>query len=136
MVRNCNGCGRPYEAKTARSLFCADVECVRTRARGRKRQERGVVLELKPSTATVGSVEEATRNALTSANRVDSPAGQSALILARRLDSASSDTGSSLAALAKQHLAVLEEATKNAPTAADTVDDLRARRMARLGRHA
>jgi hypothetical protein len=78
-------------------------------------------------------IHDATLSALTSANRVETPAGQLALRLAGRLDEDTKDTGSSLAALAKQHLAVLDEALKDAPRDADGVDELRQRRMQRLG---
>lgn len=58
------------------------------------------------------------------------PAGVNALLLAAKLD-AGGDTGSAMAALSKQHLAALAEATKNHKGAADPLDELRARREAR-----
>jgi predicted nucleic acid-binding Zn ribbon protein len=129
-MAGCEQCGAPV---AARSRFCTDVECKRVRARERKRASRGTVIELPAAPSVVSSVYAATLTALTSANRVDTPSGQSALILAGRLDSATSDTGSSLAALARQHLAVLDEALRDAPREADGVDELRARRLARRG---
>jgi predicted nucleic acid-binding Zn ribbon protein len=123
-MAGCEQCGAPV---AARSRFCTDVECKRVRARERKRASRGTVIELPAAPSVVSSVYAATLTALTSANRVDTPSGQSALILAGR------DTGSSLAALARQHLAVLDEALRDAPREADGVDELRARRLARRG---
>ena len=152
MVRVCNGCGKPYEG-SAKSLFCTDPECRRVRARARKRVQRGVVIAIPvakslvlgsadPKVARSETVDSETSNfptssgdgptvrsatfeALTSANRLDTPAGQLAMVLAERLSSASSDTGSSLAALAKQHLAVLAEALKGAPRQKTRLDELR-----------
>lgn len=84
-----------------------------------------------PSAEAV-SLAAATRATLDEAGRADSPAGVSALLLAAKLD-LGGDTGSAMAALAKQHLAALEEALKDAPRAEDRVDELRARRAKRLG---
>jgi hypothetical protein len=88
-----------------------------------------------PRLEGASTLVDATRAVLEAADRLNTPAGVSALLLAGKMD-AGGDTGSALAALAKQHLAVLDEATRGALVAADPVDDLRARRMARLGRHA
>lgn len=74
----------------------------------------------------------ATRASLEAAGRESTPAGVNALLLAAKLD-LGGDTGSAMAALAKQHLAALEEALKGAPVADDQVDELRARRAKRLG---
>lgn len=128
----CEKCGAPVVGK---SRFCTGVECKRVRARERKRASRGgTVVELAPRPlASVPSAYDATLEALTSVNRQASPAGVNALTLASRLDSASSDTGSSLAALSKQHLAALEEALKDAPREADGVDELRQQRLRRIG---
>lgn len=139
MERNCDACGEAYEAKSKQSQFCKVPECRRTRARARKQRSRGgEVLELparesEPS-ATPLTVEAATLAQLTAADRVESPAGQNALVLARRLDQAMLDrleTGSSVSALSKQHLAVLSEAVKDAKVAADPVDELKERRERR-----
>jgi hypothetical protein len=69
---------------------------------------------------------------LEEAGRADTPAGVSALLLAAKLD-LGGDTGSAMAALAKQHLAALDEALRGALVAADKVDELRRRRERRLG---
>jgi len=90
--------------------------------------ERGRVVEF-PSVE--GTNYAVTLADLERGGRLDTPAGRNALTLASRLDSASGDTGSSIAALSKQHLAALAEALKDAPRADDGVDELAAFRTKR-----
>ena len=81
---------------------------------------------------SAGGVFSATLTALTEAGRIHTPAGQNALALATRIDGGATDTGSSIAALSKQHLAAMAEAMKDVEAAkADSVDELRRRREAR-----
>lgn len=135
MKRSCDACGRAYEAKTKRSKYCSDRECVRNRERGWKRGQRsgGKVVDLSPppEPEPVLSAVAVTRDALEVVGRLHTPAGVNALLLAAKLD-AGGDTGSAMAALSKQHLAALAEATKGVKAAADPVDELRAKREARL----
>lgn len=136
----CAGCGREFTGPP-KARFCSDVECKRARERARKRASRAgssvrpaqVVVLPRPALSGVPSAYEATLEVLTSVNRQVTPAGVNALALAARLDSSTSDTGSSLAALSKQHLAALGEALKDAPREADGVDELRQQRLRRLG---
>lgn len=140
MKRDCDACGRKYSAKSPRSKFCTDVECKRrrererTRARRQARSSGGDVIAL-PVSAVVdeGTVAAATRVELEKVGRAATPAGRNALILAKRLDGASEDTGASVAALSKQHLVALAEAMKDAAENADEVDELGARRRRRHG---
>jgi hypothetical protein len=134
MKRDCDACGKRYEAKSKRSRFCARVDCRRARDRERRRRERGA--EVVPLGAAIvagetGEVEGATLEQLTSAGRLETAAGRNALVLARRLDAGGLDTGSSVAALSKQHLSALSEALAGAIVVADAVDELRARRERR-----
>ena len=78
------------------------------------------------------SLLEATWRALLEVGRDETPAGVSALLLAAEIDKGG-QSGSAMAALAKQHQSQLDEALKNAPRAEDRVDELRARRAKRLG---
>lgn len=75
-------------------------------------------------------VVRATKAELDKAGRLDTALGQQALVLARRIDEAT-DSGSALAAVAKELRVTLAEATKAASSTADPVDELRARREAR-----
>lgn len=73
------------------------------------------------------SLSKATLAALEEAGRTDTPAGRAALLLARRLDMTTADTGSSIAALVREHRATLAAALANAQTG-DRVDELKERR--------
>ena len=124
MLRNCDTCGRSYEAKTRRSLYCGDL-C-------RARKHRGA--------APVPNVEgldnplvNATRRELEAAGKLDTAMGQLALVLAAGLSSTQTTTG--LAALSKELSRVTAKAigstTAPAPGAGDDIDELKARRDAK-----
>lgn len=121
-MRACEGCGRPFKPRRSNQRF-HDATC---RQRGNR---SGSVTEL---VAPNASLIEATRAQLVEAGQELSPAGVSALLLAAKLDGGG-DTGSAMAALAKQHLVALAEALKDAPRKADRIDELKARRLAKLG---
>ena len=76
------------------------------------------------------SVRDATLAQLTEAEREGTTLGVTALALAGRIDSGQ-DSGSALAALAKQLESTLESATKGANVVASPMDELRARRAAK-----
>lgn len=123
MERTCDGCGNAYEAATARSQFCRTPECDRARARARKAKQRGTVVQLPTrEPADDGSNEAITRAELAAAGRLDTIAGRNALSLARRLDAGAQDSGSSFAALAKQHLAAVEKALEGAAAVEDPIE--------------
>lgn len=77
-----------------------------------------------------GSVRSTTLAELTAAGRADTALGQTALVLAERLD-ARADTGSAIASVAKQLQSTLEAAVADATLAVNPLDELRARRTAR-----
>lgn len=131
MRRPCDSCRKPYEAKTPRSRFCSD----RCRARNQGRPPSGEVVELPAREPEPGSVTRSTLAALEAVGRVDHPAGQAALVLARQLD-ARADTGSGLAALAREHGARLEVALAGTSASVSPLDAARdelAKRRARKG---
>lgn len=80
-----------------------------------------------PAPPGLGSsaVHDATWKVLADANLVDTPLGRIALRLADRLDTSTLDTGSAMAAVAKQLESTLEKATASAPAQADPLDELR-----------
>ena len=135
METRCEVCGGSFEAKRRTARFCSS-KC-------RVRAHRGAqVVELpaeKPARVTAeapmssGSVEAAVVKQLAEVERVDTPMGQAALVLARRLDGGAADTGSAVAALVKQLEATLEAATAGAKAEDDPVDELRKRRDRKLG---
>lgn len=136
MVITCVSCGSSFDAKNARAKYCSE--------RCRKRVQRGgKVLELpaggragdEPVSESLGPVATATRAALADAERVDTPLGAAALALASRLDQPGTDTGSAVAALARQLELTLESATRGAGSAS-APDQLRDELAARRAKHA
>lgn len=141
MSTTCEACGVEFEAATARRRFCGAPACDRLRARTRKQKQRGgnvVPLTARPVPAAdveLGDLVAATVRKLSVADRLDTPEGLAAVVLAERLTASAqgTDTGSSIAALTKQLLATLEKALEGAAVAADPIDELFARRQAKLG---
>lgn len=137
-AKTCKREGCRKKPKSPRAQYCADPGCERARARARRQDSdqkaREAAREEQPvDDRPAGGVFSATLTALTEAGRVATPAGQNALALATRIDHGAEDSGSSIAALSKQHLAALEEALKNLATAADPVDEFTRRRESRAG---
>lgn len=125
MQRACDSCGQRYEAARSTSKFCSPT------CRQRSKRSGGVVpLRQVEQPAEPLSAVTVTRRALEDAERLNTPAGVNALLLAAKLD-AGGDTGSAMAALSKQHLAALAEATKGVKALADPIDELRRRRDAK-----
>ncbi len=74
-------------------------------------------------------VEPATVAVLAAAGRTETPSGQSALALARRIDGSGQESGAGLASLVREHRAALADALRDvAVVAVDPVDELRAAR--------
>lgn len=124
-------CGTVFQARSAKARYCSD----RCRKRKAKADAQVVDLPTTPTPAASGSVESATREALSAAGRLTTPMGQAALVLARRLDDPGLDTGSAVAAVARQLEAVLATATKGAAssTAPGQLRDELAERRAKHG---
>lgn len=116
-VKQCAGCGAGFNAQ-----------------RNQKRCPscRGVPAAAPPIEAAGGAVLAATKAQLGGIGKVDSPLGAAALVLAARLD-AGADPGSAMAAMAKELRTIMAELLQSTPAVADPVDELRARRKARLG---
>lgn len=126
MQRSCEACGAPYESKRPSSRFCTD--------RCRKRTARATGSKSKPAApAQPADVEMQPDSAIAEqvarelGDQVDTAAGQMAIALARRLD-ANVDTGSAMAAVARELRTLIVEVLGNQPQAADPIDELRARR--------
>ena len=133
MERACDSCQTLYTAKSPLSRYCSSRCAKRAQRTGLSRSvpEPAVVAAV-PSGA--GAVEAAVRSALEAAGRLSAPAGQVALVLAGRLDAPGGESGSGLAAVARQLAVTLAAATADAPPADDLLKDLRARRDRKLGR--
>lgn len=124
ITRNCDSCGKPYEAKRASSKFCGDT-C-------RKRAQRDPTPlphdDDEPTHGTASSaLLDAVRAELIEGERLDTALGAQALEIATRMTSPH-ETGSSVASLSRELRAVMGEALRNAKRVADPVDELRQRR--------
>lgn len=133
MQRPCDVCGEVYEAKRATSKYCSD-RCKMRKARGAVTRSGGEkVAQLAPE-PTDGPVTAAALVTLRETERLETPLGQAALALARRVD-VGRDTGAGLAALVKQFEATLTAATANVKSDASPLDrardELAQRRAAR-----
>ena len=131
MQRQCDTCTRPYEAKRITSRFCSP-RCQK-RARRSPAGLSGASLLTFPAPVD-GPLTVATMAELIVADRVESSLGQSALLMARRLDTPGADTGSSVAALAREQRATLALALESATNVLDPVDMVKLRRDARIRR--
>lgn len=79
---------------------------------------------------------DATLAELTEANRQTTSVAHAALVLARRIDLSTGESGSGLKALVAEWRATMAEAVKSAGDVGDLVDELQRRRMGRGGRGA
>lgn len=134
MQRNCDVCGRPYEAKRSTSRYCGSG------CRARKSQQPGVVpAPVTPLTATElpsTGLAVVTTSELEAAGRLNTTVGQQAVSLALRIEASFGDTGSSVAALHKQLDALMDKALAGVALASDPLDELKAwrdRRRANAG---
>lgn len=134
------GCGTSLAGRTPRARFCSSDCRAKATKRRRKGQPEdiGVVVpfapppdESAPPDEPDGPVTRSTLDVLTRAERAETPSGQVALALARRIDKAA-DSGSSLAALARQLSETMAEALVGVVLEPDKVDELRARRDQKL----
>ena len=132
MERACDSCGAPYSARSPLSRYCSSRCAKRAQRTGLSRSAaEPAVVAVAPSGA--GAVEAAVRGALEAAGRLSTPLGEVALVLAHRMDAPGGESGSALAAVAKQLTMTLATATSDAPPADDLLKDLRARRDRKLG---
>lgn len=127
MRRSCDGCGKPYEAKRSDSKFCSST----CRSRASVARVHAPAVAVVPVDDPSESVYAVTREILSGVERLRSAAGVKALVLARQMD-APGHTGPSLAALSKEHTALLAQALEGVQVAADPVDELEKRRLAKL----
>lgn len=142
----CTVCGVQYEAQRSTSRYCS-TRC-RTRASRagtsrRKAPASGEVVtplpaaSQSPASSLPYSAERLTVEDLEKAGRLNTPLGQAAVILAKRLDDNYRETGSGVAALSRQLEATLRSATAGAQSASDPVqaarDEVAERRRRRSG---
>jgi hypothetical protein len=132
MLRNCDVCQTSYEAKRPNAKFCS-ARCRQRARRAPDSADLASVVVLDFVVAPIeGSLVAATLAELESAEMATSSLGQLALILARRLESPSLDTGSSTAALVREHRATLIAAIESGRVAEDPLDQLAQQRRQRI----
>lgn len=132
-MRACTICGDPLTGRSPRAKFCSD-KC-------RKRKERsGAPVVKLPSGEDVGGaqepglVESALLAEMHKAGTLGTSKAAQAVLLARRLDTATADTGSSLAALSKELDRLRVELLDSVAPAADPLDELMKKRRERAKR--
>lgn len=128
MIRPCDVCSTPYEAKRKTSRYCSSSCRVRASRLGGV-DPATVVVDLMAA-SDAGPVEAATLATLSEVDKVAHPLGAAALVLARRLDNPGVDTGSAVASLVARLEATLTTVTRgHSQTSAQSYqDELAARR--------
>lgn len=124
MLRSCSWCGDEFQAKHPRAKFCGDT----CRQASHRAGADAAEAHSPAGDAPGGFVEAATVAELEAAGREASPLGLAAVVLARRLDNSSNESGAAIAALARQLRDTLGAAMAGAQKAADPLDELRGRR--------
>jgi len=79
-------------------------------------------------------VYQTTLDQLTKAERLDTPLGQSALVIASRIDYSSRESGSGLTSLTRGLMEILDLALAGSAVEDDPVDELKAKRDEKLRR--
>ena len=146
----CTVCGATFQAQRVTARYCGSTCRTRASRAGSSSRPRpaggGQVTPLPTPVAPAGPPEtfdepsldgayQTTRAALERASRLHTPLGQAAVRLAYRLDNSHKDTGSAVAALARQLQATFAAATADVKNAASPLDrardDLELRRRRR-----
>jgi hypothetical protein len=131
----CATCSTDFNARSSRARFCS-AKC-RTAAHYRRtklgipetRETKPKARKPKPVDSPTGTLGAVIAE-LTAAGRLQTSAGQAAIVLARRIDDGA-ESSSGLAALTREMSARMAEATANVVQAGDALDELRAKREAR-----
>lgn len=125
MQRECDVCGLAYTARRASSRFCGDT-CGK-----RSQRARAAGIPLLAATVddreTPSELVQAVTRELEAVGRLESVAGQVALVLAERIGSRR-ESGAATASLARQFSATMTAALAGVDRAADPLDEIRARR--------
>lgn len=134
MQRNCDGCGRSYEAKRKTSRYCGSL--CRTRASRAGESKPKIVglpgaAELAGQTADAPTFVGSVQFELEQAGRLNTVLGQQAIVLAEQM-LRPINTGASVASLSKEFRAVMAAAMDGAKVEVDPVALLQEEWRARL----
>jgi hypothetical protein len=126
MVRTilCAVCGTEFEAQRSTRKFCSDSCRERSRKAG---------ASITPIREKSGGLVASVQRTLRDAERLETPDGEIAVLLAERLMAGAADTGSSVAAVARELRAALDKALAGVARGSDPVDELAQRRRLRHG---
>lgn len=133
--RECDQCSTTYMARHPASKYCSG----RCRKRAQRARERGDLPEPQQPAAPddLPELVVVVRAELEEAARLNTVAGQSAMVLAWRIGGPSPDTGSSVAALVRQLHETMAVALADVDGgAADPLDEIRRAREAKESRAA
>lgn len=107
MVCQAPRCGCTFEAKRKTAKYCSR----KCSMRANRARARGDVPAAEPGRPQAQSrLEEVTRSELAAVRRVETSAGQAALVLAARIDAGGAETGSALASMVREHAAAMDRA--------------------------
>jgi len=128
VVRDCDECGTPYEAKRKTSKFCSTPCRVKANRRpskvGKAKSKADAASPEKPAKPTYDALAEQVKQSLRAANAFDTIAGKAALRVAQQIDRGN-DTGSAVATLSTQLMRLVEQAkVEAAPLNRDKADDV------------
>lgn len=128
MKKHCESCQREFEGRRDAKFCGATCRKRGSRVRGAGSGAEVVPLPTKPAEPpSEAPLVAAIEKQLAAADRLMTPAGQMALLLARRL-AAGLDTGSAQAALVREVTSQLDDALAGAKLEPDAMDELAARR--------
>ena len=135
--RACDACGSRYQPVRATSRYCGD-RCRKRAQRAqlatpRRRPDDDVpAAPARGRAPALGPIEAALLEELRAVDRHGTTLGQQALYLARRLDNALTEGGSSVSALNRELRATTAEALQAVQGAGDALDEIAAARARRL----
>lgn len=141
MTRQCDVCGKPFEAKKPQARFCG-ATCRKRHSRGAGKAPAAPKTSPPPQPVASGVTPQSEThilvpqvgliasvvNDLTAAGRMQSVLGQQALRMAIRLETSTVDTGAGLVSLSKELRALMSLALAGAEDETDPVDELKSRR--------
>lgn len=133
MERSCEGCGRAFSAQRKTARYCGPTCRSRASLARSRAAKSGAVVQLPPTGGEVDPespaalpVRVAVENSLTKAGKLDTPAGQTALFLAERLNRSGGETASAVASLSREMHRLLAELMADVPVEPDALDQARA----------
>lgn len=130
MDRICDACGAAYEAIRANARFCSD-RCRKRTARQPKPLAEMPTVTPEVAQLLVSQLSKIVTDELVAGGVLDTSPGQAALLLAQRMELGTTDTGSAVAAMSRELRSLMAEALGKTETAADPMDELKARRESR-----